>query len=148
MKFELFEPGLVFESEHRVITREEIVDYSRRYDAQAVHLDREQAVATGHADVIAPGFLILSIAWELWLGTGAIGEDGRGGVGLTGVRWLRPLHPDTSVRVRATVVEARLTSKGKGLVRTDVSLLDDFEEELACFGALSLIAREGDGPQA
>lgn len=144
MRFEQFVEGAHFSSAPYDVTLEEIVEFADRYDPQDVHRDVEVAKSLGHDQVIAPGMLIISIAWKLWLATGALGSDGRGGLGLGDVRFMSPVHPGDTLRVEGTVSQARLTSKGKGLVTTDLVMYNQDDVQIARYSPVSMIAREGD----
>jgi acyl dehydratase len=53
-----------------------------------------------------------------------------GGPGVEEVRWLKPLRPGTDIRVRAIVLETRVSKSrpGVGLVKFQFELIDESDE--------------------
>ena len=135
-------PGAVFTTAQHEITAEEITSFALAYDPQRLHLDEQWARAGPFGDVIASGFQTLALAWRLWAERG-MGVEGRGGVGMTDVRWHRPVLAGAVVHCRVRIAEARTTRGGRGLVVKDMALCDETGTSLVTFTVTALIARRG-----
>lgn len=125
MKFEDFQVGDVYRSPIRHVTRRELLDFASSYDRQPLHLERSEPSPDAlFDDVIGSGFLTIALTWQLWLDCGMQGKDGRGGLGLDGCRWYRPLRPDSFVQGVFTVKNTRVSSRGYGLVFYKMRLME------------------------
>jgi acyl dehydratase len=146
VKFEDLPTDKVFVSQPYVVTRDEILDFARRYDCQPLHVDQEGARQGPFGDIIASGFMTLAVAWQLWLDLGFQGPDGRGGIAMDNVRWPHPLMPDATVRASVRITEHRVTSKGYGLVTWHIELHDEEGRELVRFDTTGLLHRIDENP--
>jgi acyl dehydratase len=141
VRFEEFIVGQTFVSDARLVSREEIVEFARRYDNQPLHVDPVAAKDGLFGDVIGSGYMGLAIAWQLWLSTGAQGSDGRAGVALENAKWLRPMLPGAVVRAEIRVADRWLTSKGHGMIRLAFRLHEDGGSDLLTFETVGIMAR-------
>jgi len=118
--FEDYVPGSVHDLGTISISESDIVEFARRYDPQAFHIDAEAARRTQFGGLIASGWqtagLMMRLAVERYLSDAA----SLASPGVDELRWTQPVRPGDALSVRATVLEARpSTSKpDRGLVRT------------------------------
>jgi acyl dehydratase len=118
--FEDYVPGSVHDLGTISISESDIVEFARRYDPQAFHIDAEAARRTQFGGLIASGWqtagLMMRLAVERYLSDPA----SLASPGVDELRWTQPVRPGDELSVRATVLEARpSTSKpDRGLVRT------------------------------
>ena len=118
--FEDYVPGSVHDLGTISISESDIVEFARRYDPQAFHIDAEAARRTQFGGLIASGWqtagLMMRRAVERYLSDAA----SLASPGVDELRWTQPVRPGDALSVRATVLEARpSTSKpDRGLVRT------------------------------
>ena len=120
--WEDFSPGSVSEFGPRLVTRDEIVEFAAAFDPQPMHLDETAARASMLGSLAASGWHSCRLLARM------IGYGFRflGAPGVDEVRWLKPLRPGESIRVRATVLETR-TSRSRpqlGFVKFLFELLD------------------------
>lgn len=116
--FEEFQVGDVIETEGATLTDSMIMDFAQRFDPQPFHMDVVAAAAGPFQGLIASGFHTLSLTFRLLRDTGIITGTGLGGSGMDDVRWLIPVRPGDTLRVRVEVVEARASRRGdRGTVR-------------------------------
>jgi len=141
VKFEEFALGQEFVSAPYTVDRDEMLDFSSRFDPQPIHIDDEAGKAGPYGDIISSGFMSLALAWRLWLDIGVQGPDGIAGLGLTDLRWRRPLLAGTTVRAHIRVVEHRVTSGGHGLVTFELRLVDEDGAELVSYRTTGLHER-------
>jgi len=57
------------------------------------------------------------------------------------VRWFAPLLPDTTLHTEVTVADLRISSKGRGIITYDISLVDDSDQILTRFITVGLVER-------
>jgi acyl dehydratase len=105
--FEDFKVGDVVESAARTITKEEILAFAREFDPQPFHTDEAAARETMYGGLIASGWLIRDAA-------------SMGSPGLDELRWVKPVRPGDTLRMRSTVLEVipSRSRPDRGLVRT------------------------------
>ncbi len=116
--FEEFQVGDVIETEGATLTDSMIMDFAQRFDPQPFHMDVVAAAAGPFQGLIASGFHTLSLTFRLLRDTGIITGTSLGGSGMDNVRWLIPVRPGDTLRVRVEVVEARVSRRGdRGTVR-------------------------------
>jgi acyl dehydratase len=126
---EEIEPGLVVELGSHHFSRDEIIDFARRYDPQPFHLD-EEAARRGPFGILSASGWHTAAAWmKCYVSTNQKAEAAmraRGIVpahagpspGLQALRWLKPVTPGDTLSYRTTVTGKReLASRpGWGLV--------------------------------
>ena len=145
--FEDFAVGDVYELGARRISREEIVEFARKYDPQPFHVDEEAArktffgglAASGwHTSAIFMGLLSSTIKRESWASEGA--------PGIKKCRWLLPVRPGDTLTGRFTVLETRRSrSRPTGLV---TSRSEIFNQDGAAVALLEGTAMYGLRPDA
>lgn len=104
-------PGQEFQFGSFVMTKEEILDFARRYDPQPFHLDEEAAKRTIYRGLIASGLHTQAKAFGHIIRTGWIEKVSMGGSEQT-VRWLAPVRPGDEIAISARV-EAVMPSRSK-----------------------------------
>jgi len=99
-------PGMVFDLGTFVLTKEEILDFARRFDPQPFHLDDEAARHSIFGRLVASGVHTFSAAVGHLLRSGLFAEVNLGG-GAAQLDWPAPLDPDMPVRMQVIVEEVR-----------------------------------------
>ncbi len=99
-------PGMTFDLGSFVLTREDVLDFARRFDPQPFHLDDEAARGSLFGRLVASGLHTFSAAVGHLIRSGLLAEVnlGAGGAELT---WPAALDPDTPVAMQVTVEENR-----------------------------------------
>jgi acyl dehydratase len=124
--WEDFSPGSVSEFGPRLVTRDEIVEFAAAFDPQPMHLDEAAACASMLGSLAASGWHSCCLLMRM-ISDGFLGQSHfLGAPGVDEVRWLRPLRPGESIRVRATVLETRASRSRPqlGFVKFLFELLD------------------------
>ena len=126
LHFEDFKPGDVAVYGPRRVTRAEIVAFAAEFDPQPMHLDEAAASATLLGGLAASGWHSCAILMRMIADAFILDSSSMGGPGVEQVRWLKPLRPDTEVRVRSTVLEARRSGSrpNVGFVKFRFELID------------------------
>jgi acyl dehydratase len=117
--FDDLRKGQIFDTPTHTITRPEILAFAEEFDPNPFHLGDSAAVSAGLPSLIASGFHTLSLSFRLFFELHLWDAAVMPSPGLDKVRWLKPLLPGQTIRVRATVLET-LSSKSKpdrGIVR-------------------------------
>ena len=118
--FEDYVPGLVVDCGSFTISEAEIVDFARRYDPQPFHIDLEAAATGPYGGIIASGWQTASLVMRQLVERFISPESGLGAAGVDEIRWPRPVRPGDTLRVRGSVLEARLSRSkpDRGIIRT------------------------------
>ncbi len=109
--WEDFTPGWVIETPTRTLSEEDIVRFAREYDPQIFHTDAEAARATPFGGLIASGWQTCGITMRLMCDGYLLETSCAGSPGLEELRWLKPVRPGDTLRLRTTVLES--TPSGK-----------------------------------
>jgi acyl dehydratase len=112
--FDALAPGMTFELGGFSLSREDIVGFAGRYDAQPFHLDEEAGRASVFGGLVASGLHTLSAAVGHMIRSGLLAEVSQGGGGME-VKWPAPLRPEERVAMRIEVVETRASASKPGL---------------------------------
>ena len=100
-----------------LVTAEEIVEFARRYDPQTMHVDAVAAASGRFGGLIASGWHTGSLAMRLFVEHYLSKVATLPSPGIDELRWVRPVRPGDTLRMRVTVVEARRSkSKPEGVL--------------------------------
>ncbi len=90
------------------VTREEVLEFARKYDPQPFHLSDEAAAATHFGRLAASGWHTCAMTMAV-IARKVVSEEqaGLGSPGVDELRWLKPVYPGDTLHVRSTVVEVR-----------------------------------------
>ena len=137
--FEDFPVGSRFVSGSQTISKEEIIEFARRYDPQPFHLssDPEENLLGGLA---ASGWQTAAVSMRLFIETMQV-EGGVIGRAIDELRWPAAVHPGDSVRVEIEILEARLSlsKPGYGLIRYRSLTKNQEDEVVQSFIALAIL---------
>ena len=139
--FEDYHLGMVDEFGEVAVTAEDIMEFARRYDPQAMHIDPEAAARGPFGGLIASGWhtgsMIMRLFVEHYLSKVATLPS----PGLDELRWVRPVRPGDRLRVRVTVLEARRsrTKPDRGMVRGLVEVLNQDGDVVMSFKPMNLM---------
>jgi acyl dehydratase len=97
--------GDTFESAPYAISREESLAFAKAYDPQPFHLDDEAAARSMFRSLAASGWHTAAITMRLIVDSGVLKETGIIGTGIDELRWLAPVKPGDTLRVRGEIVE-------------------------------------------
>ena len=118
--WEDFSEGSVREFGNHMVTREAIIAFAREFDPQPFHVDEEAARRSLFGGLCASGWHTCSLAMRMMCDEYLLESASLGSPGLENLKWLKPVYPGDTLRVRLQVMEARpMTSKPHvGLVRS------------------------------
>ena len=132
--FEDYHIGMVDEFGEVAVTAEEIVAFAGRYDPQPMHIDASR-------ELIASGWHTAAMVMRLFVENYLSKIATLPSPGVDELRWMRPVRPGDTLRVRVTVVEAkRSRSKpDRGLVRGLVEVLNQHHEVVMSMRPMNLM---------
>ena len=126
------------------VTREEVIDFARKYDPQPFHLSDEAAARTHFGRLAASGWHTCAMTMAV-IARKVVDEEqaGLGSPGLDELRWLKPVYPGDTLHVRGKIVETR-PSRSKpeiGSFRTLTAVTNQDDVPVMTFTSIVLIRR-------
>jgi acyl dehydratase len=130
--WEDFPAGTTREFGGKSLSKEDIVRFAREYDPQPFHVDEEAAKKSVFGGLIASGWQTCGLAMRMMCDAYLLDAASAGSPGVENIRWLLPVRPGDTLRVRLTVLEARvLQSKPHiGLLRNKWEMFNQKDEQV------------------
>ena len=124
--WEDFRVGEVREFGNYPVTREAVLAFAREFDPQPFHLDDAAAEASLFGRLAASGWHTCAMAMRMLCDAYLLESASLGSPGVESLKWLAPVYPGDTLRVRFTVLETRpLASRpGVGLIRSSWRVLN------------------------
>ncbi len=129
---------------HYDVTREEVLEFARKYDPQPFHLSDEAAAKTHFGRIAACGWH--TCAMTMAVIAQRLSEDRQAGLGSPGVdelRWLKPVYPGDRLTVSGKIVE-KTPSRSKptiGSIRTETIVTNQDDIRVMRFVSIVLMLR-------
>lgn len=141
--WEDFQTGAVAVYGPRLVTREEIVAFAAEFDPQPMHLDEAAASATLLGGLGASGWHSCCLLMRMIADGFLLELASRGAPGVDEVRWLKPLRPGTQIRVRATVLDTRISNSRPemGFVKFLYEVIDEQDAVLTTLTSSMMMTR-------
>ncbi len=126
------------------VTREEVIEFARKYDPQPFHLSDEAAAKTHFGRLAASGWHSCAMTMGVIARhVVATEQAGLGSPGIDNLRWLKPVFPGDTLHVNATIVEVR-PSRSKpeiGSFRSDTVVTNQDGVPVLTFTSIVLMRR-------
>jgi acyl dehydratase len=138
--FEDYPVGRVFEGGSYPVSEAEILEFARRYDPQAMHIDKKAAAAGQFGGLIASGWhtgaIMMRLLTEAFVPPGNLASPG-----LDELRWVLPVRPGDTLSLRVTVTDARRSRSkpDQGIVKSLVEVLNQKGETVMSLKPVSLM---------
>jgi acyl dehydratase len=133
------------------VTREEVIEFARKYDPQPFHLSDEAAAKTHFGRLAASGWHTCAMTMALIARQVVETEQaGLGSPGVDNLRWLKPVFPGDTLHVSSTVTEVR-PSRSKpaiGSFRSDTIVTNQEKDAVLTFTSIVLMRRRPQGETA
>ena len=141
--FEDFRLGERFESQGKLISEAEIIEFARRFDPQPFHIDTESARKSPYKGLIASGFHTMALAFRTIWDTGVLSHCSQGSPGIDEVRWMRPVRPGDCLRTVAEVTSLRPSEKkpDRGIGQFRFAVTNQRDETVMTMTAIVILAR-------
>jgi acyl dehydratase len=118
--FEDYVPGASYDCGSASFDQAEIISFAKRFDPQPFHVDPAAAAEGPFGGLVASGWHTTAVVMRLLVENYLPPGGSLGGPGVEEIRWPYPVRPGDTLRVRATVVEARRSQSkpDRGIVKT------------------------------
>ncbi len=132
---------------HYDVTREEVLEFARKYDPQPFHLSDEAAAKTHFGRLAASGWHTAAMTMAVIVK--AMGTQPQASLGSPGVdelRWLKPVYPGDRLTMRGTILD-KTPSRSKpdlGSFRTQTVATNQDGTDVLRFTSIVLIKRRPD----
>lgn len=139
--FEDYVPGIEAVYGSIPVTEDEIVAFAKRYDPQPMHTDPAWAATGPFGGLISSGWLTTSLATRLYIDHYLSPTASLASPGVDQIRWLQPVRPGDALSIRVKILEARRSRSkpDRGLVRTEVQVLNQTGAVVLTMTAMNLI---------
>lgn len=126
------------------VTREEVLEFARKYDPQPFHLSDEEAAKTHFGRLAASGWHTAAMTMAV-IARHVVDKEqaGLGSPGIDELRWRRPVHPGDTLHVRGHILE-KTPSRSRpemGSFRTQTIVTNQHDEVVMTFVSIVLIRR-------
>ena len=141
--FEDYVPGESYEFGGRVVDETELVDFARRYDPQPFHIDPVAAAMTPYGGLITSGWHTCAMMMRMMVDHYVSAVASLGSPGVDELRWIKPVRPGDVLRVRITVLDARVSQSkpDRGLVRSAIEVLNQDDMTVMTMKTLGFFLR-------
>ena len=135
--FEDFAVGETFETAAHTISLEESLTFAQAYDPQPFHLNDEAAQTSFFKRLVSSGWQTAAVTMRLVVESGVLRATGIVGTGIDDLRWLAPVVPGDTLRVRGEVIDRQPWpgNKRRGTLR--VRLLTRNQDDLVVMSQIA-----------
>ena len=132
------------------VTREEVIEFARKYDPQPFHLSDEAAAKTHFGRLAASGWHTAAMTMAV-IARRVVKEKqaGLGSPGIDELRWKKPVYPGDTLQVSGKILE-KTPSRSRpemGSFRTQTTVANQNGEIVMTFQSIVLIRRRTAGDQ-
>ena len=141
--FEDFPVGTVREFGGKTVSRAEVLAFAAAFDPQAFHLDDEAAKTSVFGGLSASGWHTCAMVMRMMCDNYLLDSTSQGSPGIDKLRWLKPVRPGDTLRVRMTILEARASAKRPqiGLVRSEWVVFNQGDEQVLAMEGWGMFGR-------
>ena len=126
------------------VTREEVLEFARKYDPQPFHLSDEEAAKTHFGRLAASGWHTCAMTMAVIARHVVETEQaGLGSPGIDELRWLKPVYPGDRLTVRGEVIET-IPSRSKpniGVIRSQNTITNQDDAPVMRFISIVMMLR-------
>lgn len=126
------------------VTREEVLDFARKYDPQPFHLDDDAAAKTHFGRISASGWHTCAMTMAMLVENLTKNKQaGLGSPGLDELRWLKPVYPGDTLRVESEIIEVTPSRSRPemGSTKAKVTVFNQHDEPVMRLISIGLVAR-------
>ena len=132
------------------VTREEVLDFARKYDPQPFHLSDEEAAKTHFGRLAASGWHTAAMTMAV-IARHVVEEEqaGLGSPGIDELRWKKPVFPGDTLHVSGRIIEKKPSRSrpDMGSFRTETTVTNQNGDVVMTFTSIVLIRRRPAGEQ-
>jgi acyl dehydratase len=108
--WEDFYTGQVRETGGHSLSEQEIIEFALKYDPQPFHIDKDKAMQSAFGGLIASGWQTASLCMRMLCDLYLLESASMGSPGVDEVRWVKPVRPGDTLRLKSTVLETRAST--------------------------------------
>jgi acyl dehydratase len=132
------------------VTREEVIEFAKKYDPQAFHLDDDAAARTHFGRLSASGWHTCAMTMAMMVeNMKGVKQAGLGSPGIDNLQWKKPVYPGDTLRVESEVMSKRRSQSRRemGLFKSRAQIFNQNDEIVLEMTSNGLIAvRYPDAP--
>ena len=99
--------GERFQTASATMTEADVLEFSRKFDPQPLHVDPEAAARSEFRGLIASGWHTAAVVMRLTADARPFGEHTVLGLGVDGIEWPRPVRPGDTIQVEIELLAIR-----------------------------------------
>ena len=125
------------------VTRDEVLEFARKYDPQPFHLSDDAAATTHFGRISASGWHTSAMVMAMLVENLKANEQaGLGSPGLDELRWHKPVYPGDTLRCETEVIEKRrsVSRPEMGSFRSKMQIYNQDDVLVMSFISIGLIA--------
>ena len=133
------------------VTRDEVIDFARKFDPQPFHLSDEDAAKTHFGRLAASGWHTTAMTMAMVVADMQARETaGLGAAGIDKLRWLKPVYPGDVLRCETVIEETRASGSrpDMGSTRSRMTVINQDDVPVMSFVAIGLWRRRPADPTA
>lgn len=126
------------------VTREDVLDFARKFDPQPFHLSDEAAAKTYFGRIAASGWHTAAMSMAMIVENLTRHQQaGMGGIGIDELRWLRPVYPGDVLTCESELLEktASRSKPDRGSFRSRLTVFNQNGEPVMSYVNTALIGR-------
>ena len=140
-----FAEGSICETEGKTLSEAEILEFALKYDPQPFHMDVEAAKGGPFGGLIASGLQTMAIGLRMLLQAQIFAPGASmGSPGMDELRWLKPVYPGDTLRLRGEVLET-IPSRSKpdrGVLRYRMTIFNQHGEDVMSMLGMQILRRQ------
>ena len=140
-----FSEGSTFETEGKTLSEAEILEFALKYDPQPFHMDVEAAKGGPFGGLIASGIQTLAIGVRMLIQAQVFAPDASmGSPGMDELRWLKPVYPGDTLRMRGEVLETTpsRSKPDRGMLRYRMTIFNQNGEDVMSMLGMQILRRQ------
>ena len=145
--FEDYIVGSSYEYGTAAVDEREVLAFAKQFDPQPMHVDPVAAAQGPFGGLIASGWHTSGLMMRLFVDHYLSSVASLASPGVDELKWLQPVRPGDTLRIRVTVTEARRSRSkpDRGIVRTFIEVLNQRGETVSTINAMNLLRCRPDG---
>ena len=127
MYFEEFDLGSKTQIEPAIISKDDMLDFAKKYDNIPLHTDEDYAKTTIFGQLIAPGVMSFMSVWAKYLENDLAGDELLAGKS-TKIEWIKPVYAEDVLSSTCTISNLTKRSEKNGLVELTFEVFNQHGE--------------------
>ncbi len=139
--FEDYATGSTYEFGSLTVDERRVIEFAKEFDPQSFHVDPVAAASGQFGGLIASGWHTTALMMRLFADNYLSHVASLASPGIDELRWVRPVRPGDTLRLRVTVLEKKRSASkpDRGIVRTFAEMLNQNDEVVLRLTALNLL---------